>query len=135
MQPPPQHDGPIHRKITWRQVGLIALGVTALLCGTCAYLVSRINLGDCKGEHRLPVAGNARLTDEQAVSLARQVLVLDSRDVPNLALVGPEYGDPATREPDGSVQVAYQHKKTKWIWYVRLRREDGRVVGKSCHGT
>lgn len=34
------------RRIGWRPIAIAVLGVLGLLCGTCGFLVSRINLGD-----------------------------------------------------------------------------------------
>jgi hypothetical protein len=122
---------------------LVILGVAGLLVGTCGLLVDRWlprYLVDRGADHPFPLPGDAPLTEEQAAEIAGQVLALDGRDVADLQLMGADGAAPATRNAvqvgtDGSLMLTYRHRVTRWFWYVVLRREPGRVVGFSYHGT
>ena len=120
-------------------IALAAIGVVGLLFGTCAVIVSRINLTDKGAEHVLPLPGNEPLTDAQAQQLARQVLALDGRYTEDFQLQDVTGAIPATQETRtydsaGFGTLSFHDRKSGWTWYVALKRENGRVIGYSYHG-
>lgn len=119
----------------------IVVGVVALSLGTVCYWKGSLNLGDGKGDHVFPRPGDQPLGDDEAISIARQVLARDGRDVERLTGWNLESNRPDTRPavtPGGSenrgVVVHFRHSGTGWWWYVRIDREPGRLVASSSHG-
>src|SRR6476469_9437102 len=99
---------------------IAVLGVCCLLVGTCALLVSQVNLVDRKSEHAFPLPGSDPLTDEQASTFAHQILLFDKRDVTSVVLEGVTRDVTTTQATNASptfpYTVTFRDRKTGWFW-------------------
>ena len=108
---------------------LVVGGVLLAVVGTCGVMMAR-GLGDPKGPTAVDWNGDAAPNDEQAAALGRKLLAGHGRDVSSSLEV-----DRVQRREDGSLEVYFLDRQTAWWWFAEFKREGGKWVGYSRHGT
>jgi hypothetical protein len=111
--------------------------VVSLACGLAGigYVVYQLNHHGEGPRHTYPLSGNAILTDEQAIALAKEMLQLDGRFSEAMELETFDDGTAANRGDDKTyVSLSWRYPGTNNRWYVQLHRTPERVEAVSYPG-
>lgn len=115
--------------MTKRSCFVILAVIVALVCGAAGlrYVNDLLIHRNDGPRHTYPLPGDAELTDEQAVAIAKQTLQLDGHFSEAMES-GPHPLHVANRgSDDRNVSVTCWDPNTGHRWYVQLRRTSGSV--------
>ena len=111
-------------------VVMLGIGIAGL-----GYIANRITHRGAGPHRTFPLASDTILTDEQAVSLAKQTLQLDGRFSEAMELEAFGDGNVVNRGDDKTyVSLSWRYPGTNDRWFVQLHRTPERVEAVSYPG-